>query len=88
MVSTGLRRTAQLTAICLLISYALSLAAYFTGEFSRIYLYLDLAFIIVGLVCAWLFVTRPSPHLAYRLTLVFMMGMGSVICAAMILGSM
>lgn len=84
----GVKRTAQFTAICLLISYALSLAAYFTGEFNTIYLYLDLAFIAVGLVCAWLFATRPSPKLAYILTLVFMMGMGSLICLAMILGSL
>ncbi len=84
----GVKRTAQFTAICLLISYALSLAAYFTGEFSTIYLYLDIAFIAVGLVCAWLFATRPSPRLAYHLTLVFMMGMGSVICLAIILGSL
>jgi len=83
----GVKRTAQFTALCLLISYALSLAAYFTGEFRTIYLYLDLAFIAVGLVCAWLFATRPSPKLAYTLTLVFMMGMGSLICLAMILGS-
>ena len=84
----GVKRTAQFTAICLLIAYALSLAAYFTGEFSPIYLYLDLAFVAVGLVCAWLFVSRPSPRLAYTLTLVCMMGMGSLICLAMILGSM
>jgi len=84
----GVRRTAQFTAICLLIAYVLSLAAYFTNEFSSIYLYLDLAFIAVGVVCAWLFATRPSPRLAYILTLVCMMGMGSLICLAMILGSM
>ena len=84
----GIRRTAQFTAICLLIAYVLSLAAYFTGEFSPIYLYLDLAFIAVGVVCAWLFATRPSTRLAYILTLVCMMGMGSIICLAMILGSM
>jgi 4-hydroxybenzoate polyprenyltransferase len=84
----GVKRTAQFTAVCLLISYALSLAAYFTGEFSTVYLYLDLAFIAIGLVCAWLFVTRPSPKLAYVLTMIFMMGMGSLICLAMILGSM
>jgi 4-hydroxybenzoate polyprenyltransferase len=84
----GVRRTAQFTAICLLIAYALSLAAYFTGEFKPIYLYLDLAFIGVGLVCALLFVTRPGPRLAYILTLICMMGMGSLICLAMILGSM
>ncbi|UCH50749.1 MAG: UbiA family prenyltransferase [Chloroflexota bacterium] len=83
----GVKRTAQFTALSLLIAYALSLAAYFTGEFNTTYLYLDLAFIAVGLVCAWLFATRPSPRLAYMLTLVFMMGMGSLICLAMILGS-
>ncbi len=84
----GIRRTAQFTAICLLIAYVLSLAVYFTGEFRPIYLYLDLAFVAVGVVCAWLFATRPSPRLAYILTLVFMMGMGSLICLAVILGSM
>jgi 4-hydroxybenzoate polyprenyltransferase len=84
----GVRRTARFTAICLFIAYALSLAAYFTGEFSAIYLYLDLAFVGVGLACAGLFLARPDPRLAYVLTLVCMMGMGSLICLAMILGSM
>lgn len=84
----GVKRTAQFTAVCLLIAYALSLAAYFTGEFSAIYLYLDLPFIAVGLVCAWLFATRPSPRLAYALTIACMMGEGALICLAMILGSM
>lgn len=84
----GIKRTAYFTSICLLISYGLSLAAYFTGEFNDIYLYLDIVFIAVGLVCAWLFATRPSPRLAYSLTLVFMMGMGTVIILAMILGSL
>jgi 4-hydroxybenzoate polyprenyltransferase len=83
----GVKRTAQFTGVCLLIAYALSLAVYFTGEFGPIYLYLDLAFVTVGLVCAWLFVARPRPRLAYILTLVCMMGMGSLICLAMILGS-
>jgi 4-hydroxybenzoate polyprenyltransferase len=83
----GVKRTAHFTAFCLLITYALSLAVYFTGEFNPIYLYLDLTFITVGVVCAWLFATRPSPKLAYILTLVCMMGMGSLICLAMILGS-
>ncbi len=84
----GIKRTAQYTAISLCIAYALSLGAYFTGEFSIAYLYLDIVFIAVGLVCAWLFATRPSPKLAYSLTLVFMMGMGSLICLAMILGTL
>lgn len=83
----GVKRTARFTALCLFIAYALSLAVYFTGEFSSIYLYLDVAFIAVGVVCAWLFATRPSPRLAYVLTLVCMMGMGSLICLAVILGS-
>jgi 4-hydroxybenzoate polyprenyltransferase len=55
------KRTAQFTTICFLIACALSLAAYFAGEFCPIYLYLDLAFIAVGLVCAWLFAARPTP---------------------------
>jgi 4-hydroxybenzoate polyprenyltransferase len=84
----GIKRTAQFTAVCLLIACALSLAAYFTDEFSAVYLYLDLAFVTIVSVCAWLFATRPSPKLAYALTLVFMMGTGLIICLAMILGSM
>ncbi len=83
----GIKRTAQFTAVCLLIACALSLAAYFTGEFNAVYLYLDLAFVTIVSVCAWLFATRPSPKLAYALTLVFMMGTGLLICLAMILGS-
>ena len=84
----GVKRTAQFTGVCLAIAYALSLGAYLTGEFSAIYLYLDLVFTAVGLICTWLFVTRPSPRLAYTLTLVFMMGMGFLITLAMMLGSM
>ncbi len=84
----GTRRTAQLTGASLLVAYALSLAAYLTGEFGAIYLYLDLVFIAVGLVCALLFVRRPSARLAYTLTLIFMMGMGSLITVAVVLGSL
>ena len=83
----GIKRTAYFTGTCLFISYALSLAAYFTGEFTSIYLYLDIVFIVVGIICACLFMRRPSPELAYKLTLVSMMGMGTIICLAMILGS-
>jgi 4-hydroxybenzoate polyprenyltransferase len=83
----GVQRTAWFTAICLLIAFALSLAAYQTGEFGPIYLYLDAVFVGVGLACAGLFVARPTPRLAHVLTLVFMMGMGSLICLATILGS-
>jgi len=84
----GIKRTARFTAVSLVIAFTLSLAAYFTVEFSPVYLYLDLAFIGIGLVCAGLFVTRPGPRLAYILTIVFMMGTGTLICFAMILGSL
>ena len=83
----GIKRTARFTAVCLVISYIFSLAAYFTGDFSDIYLYLVIVFVVIGLVCAWLFATRPSPKLAYILTIVFMMVMGTIICLAMVLGS-
>jgi fructose-specific phosphotransferase system IIC component len=81
------KASAQFTAFCLFEASVLSLAARFTGEFSPIYLYLDLAFIAVSLVCAWLFATPSSPRLAYILTFVCMMGTASLICLAMILGS-
>lgn len=84
----GVKRTAQFTAICLIIAYIFSLAAYFTGEFNILYLYIDLVFIGVGLACAWMFATRPTPTLAYILTLVFMVGTGLLICLAMVLGSL
>ncbi|MBK5093272.1 MAG: UbiA prenyltransferase family protein, partial [Actinobacteria bacterium] len=83
----GIRRTAAFTVTCLLIAYALSLAAYFTGEFSAVYLYIDIAFIAVGLVGAGVFAARPTPRSAFVFTLVFMMGLGSLICLAMVLGS-
>jgi DMSO reductase anchor subunit len=43
---------------------------------------------VVGLVCAWMFATRPSPKLAYILTLVFMVGTCLLMCLAMILGTL
>jgi hypothetical protein len=49
-------------------------------------LYLDLVFIAVGLVCVWLSATRPGPKLAHVLTIVFMVGAGSLICLAMVWG--
>ena len=84
----GVKRTAWFTGVCLVIAFLLSYLIYHTGEFSVIYLYLDIVFISVGLVCAGLFVARPDPKLAYILTLVFMMGMGTVITLAMVLGSL
>jgi 4-hydroxybenzoate polyprenyltransferase len=83
----GVRRTALFTAACLCVAFALSLAAYFTGEFTSIYLVLDVAFVAIGLVCAGLFAARPSPRLAAILTPIFMMGEGMLISVAMVLGS-
>ena len=84
----GVKRTAWFTAVCLFVCYALSLAVYFTGEFGPLYLYLDLAFVGIGTAVAVLFVLRPTARLAYILTLVSMMGLGSLICLAVILGSL
>jgi len=84
----GLRRTAQFTAVCLVVSCALSLAAYWVGPFNRIYLYLDLLFIAVGLACAGLFVARPTPRRAHILTNICMVGEGLLICLAVVLGSL
>jgi 4-hydroxybenzoate polyprenyltransferase len=83
----GVQRTALFSAVCLLIASALSVAIYATGELKPVYLYLDPAFVALVLVCAGLFVARPTPSLAYILTLVCMMGAGTLICAAVVLGS-
>jgi 4-hydroxybenzoate polyprenyltransferase len=84
----GVKATAWITAVCLHIAYGLSLGVYFTGELSPLYLYLDIPFITIGLVCAWWFALHPSPKLARTLTMVFMMGEGTLICLAVILGSL
>jgi len=83
----GVQRTALFSAVCLVIASALSVAIYATGELKPIYLYLDAAFVAVVVVCATLFAARPTPRLAYVLTLVCMMGSGTLICAAVVLGS-
>ena len=84
----GVKATAWMTALCLHIAYGLSLGVYLTGEMSAVYLYLDIPFIAIGAVCAWWFALRPSPNLARTLTMVFMMGEGTLICLAVILGSL
>jgi 4-hydroxybenzoate polyprenyltransferase len=84
----GVRATAWMTAIFLHIAYGLSLAVFFTGQMSVLYLYLDISFVAIGLVCAWWFALRPSAKLARILTMVFMMGEGTLICLAVILGSL
>lgn len=83
----GVQRTAWFTAVCLFISYAFSLAAYFTGEFGPVYLYLDLVFLSVGMAVAFLFALCPTARMAYVLTLISMMGLGLLICLAVIFGN-
>jgi 4-hydroxybenzoate polyprenyltransferase len=84
----GMQRTAWFVAACLLFAGALSLAAYATGEFGPIYLYLDLAFLALIVAGSGVFVVRPTPRMAYILTLVMMMGAGTLICVAMVLGTL
>ncbi len=83
----GLKNTARIVAICLIIAYALSLGAYFTGFFNIIYLYLDIAFIVTGLIITTLFLFKPTPSLAKNITMLYMMGQGTLICLAIILGT-
>ena len=83
----GVQRTALFSAVCLLLSSALGVVVYATGELRPVYLYLDAAFVAVVMACAGLFAARPTPRLAYVLTLVCMMGAGTLICAAVVLGS-
>jgi 4-hydroxybenzoate polyprenyltransferase len=84
----GIQATARFVAACLLSAGALSLAAYATGEFGPIYLYLDLAFLLVVVAGGGLFAVRPSPRLAYAMTLIMMMGAGTLICTAIVLGTL
>ncbi|MHA2358389.1 MAG: hypothetical protein ACXABK_06445, partial [Candidatus Heimdallarchaeaceae archaeon] len=84
----GIKRTSQITAISLIIAYAFSLGAFFTGEFSNLYLYLDIVFIITGLIITGLFLYKASPELALKITMVYMMGQGAIICLAIVLGKL
>ena len=83
----GIQTTAYFTGVSLLAAFILSFTVYLTGEFGPIYLYLDIGFIVIGTACAMYFTLKPGPELAAALTPVFMMGEGTLICLAMILGS-
>ena len=82
----GIARSAWMTFLFLLISYGFSYAAVFTGEFGRWYLYLDIAFIAIGVAVGLFFVVHPTPRVAQVLVFVFMMGLGTLILLAMVLG--
>ncbi len=84
----GIKRTAQITAASLSIAYVLSLVAFFISDFSNLYLYLDIVFIVTGVIITGLFLYKASPELALRITMVYMMGQGVVICLAIILGTL
>ena len=83
----GIKRTAQITAVSLIIAYAFSLGAFFTNEFNNLYLYLDIVFIVTGIIITVLFLYKTSPELALKITMVYMMGQGMIICLAVILGT-
>jgi 4-hydroxybenzoate polyprenyltransferase len=84
----GIKRTAQITAVSLLIAYVLSLVAFFISEFNNLYLYLDIVFIVTGVIITGFFLYKASPELALRITMIYMMGQGVIICLAIILGSL
>ena len=84
----GIKRTAQITAVSLSIAYVLSLVAFFISDFSDIYLYLDIVFIVTGIIITGLFLYKASPELALRITMIYMMGQGVIICLAIILGKL
>jgi len=78
--------TVLFTVVCLHVAYALSVAAYLTGEFSRLYLYADIVFVTTGLALTWLFAARPTPKAALRLTPAFLMGQGTLFSLMLVLG--
>lgn len=82
----GVKASVVFASVCILMALAVSVAVYFTGEFDRMYLYFDAAFVGLGIVLVALLVIRPTPAMAQFLTYAFMMGAGSVICVAVILG--
>ncbi|MFX0035681.1 MAG: UbiA prenyltransferase family protein [Candidatus Hermodarchaeota archaeon] len=83
----GIKRTAQISGFCLIFAYLFSFLAYLTGEFNIFYLYLDMIFIVSGLIFTFFFFYRPTPKLAEYFTMVYMMGQGTIICLGVILGS-
>ena len=82
----GLRRTVVFACTCLVVSFALSIAVYLTGEYNAAYLWLDLVYIGAGMALTVTLALHPTPKVAQILTYSFMMGLGSLICIAVILG--
>jgi 4-hydroxybenzoate polyprenyltransferase len=84
----GVKTAVVFASICILTALTISVSVYFTGEFNSMYLYFDAAFVGLGIVLVALLVIKPTPAMAQFLTYAFMMGAGSVICIAVILGKM
>jgi 4-hydroxybenzoate polyprenyltransferase len=82
----GTKAAVIFAAVSIMTALAVSVAVFFTGEFNRMYLYFDAVFVGLGLVLVALLVIRPTPAMAQFLTYAFMMGAGSVICIAVVLG--
>ncbi|MBN1574992.1 MAG: UbiA prenyltransferase family protein [Chitinispirillaceae bacterium] len=82
----GLKRTVFFACSCLVVSFALSFAVYLTGEYNTTYLYIDLVYIALGILLTTLLALRPTPKVAQFLTYACMMGLGSLISIAVILG--
>ena len=82
----GLRPTVIFACSCLAVSFALSFAVYLTGEYNAVYLWLDIIYIAAGMVLTVILALHPAPKVAQSLTYAFMMGLGSLICIAVIFG--
>ncbi len=85
----GIRRTVHISVVSLVISYILSFVAYWVGgELSAIYLYLDIIYLVIGVIITGFFFFKASPKFCLYITMVYMMGQGALICTAIILGKL
>jgi 4-hydroxybenzoate polyprenyltransferase len=84
----GVKAAVIFASVCICAALAISVLIYFTGEFNRAYLYLDMGFVCLGVLLVALLAAKPTPAMAQFLTYAFMMGAGSMICLAVILGKM
>ncbi len=82
----GLQKTVIFACTCLALSFVLSFAVYLTGEYGPLYLVLDCIFIVAGVALTIVLAIRPTPKVAQVMTYSFMMGLGSLICIAVIVG--
>ena len=84
----GVKAAVFFASVCICIALAISLLISLTGEFNRMYLYFDMGFVGLGILLVVLLAIKPTPAMAQFLTYAFMLGAGSVICVAVVLGKM